>query len=143
MIEAGTRGHSRRMRKGATAVEFAITAPVFFMLLCGALEFSRVNMIRHTIHNAAYEGARRGIVPGASADDVRSTTASVLRTVGTSGAVVTVTPSVIEHDTPQVTVDVQVSVGQNGWIAPVFFQGSSLAHSCTLAREEYQTVSVP
>ncbi len=131
------------MRSGATAVEFAITAPVFFLLLCGAFEFSRVNMIRHSIHNAAYEGSRRGIVPGASVDDVETTTAAVLGTVGTNGAVVTVTPSVIEHDTPEVTVDIQVPVGSNGWIAPIFFAGQSLECSCTLAREEYQSVSVP
>ena len=59
-----------RKRTGATTVEFAITVPILFSLLFTAFEFSRMNVIRQTAVNAAYEGARRGIVPGASETDV-------------------------------------------------------------------------
>ena len=47
-----------RTRRGATTVEFAIVAPVFFLFLLASIEFSRLNIIRHTADNAAYEAAR-------------------------------------------------------------------------------------
>jgi len=52
-------GHARR---GATTVEFAITAPVFFLFLLAAFEFGWLNVIRHTADNAAYEAARTAMV---------------------------------------------------------------------------------
>ena len=45
-------------RRGAAAVEFAMTVPILFMLLFAALELGRMNMIRQTANNAAYEAAR-------------------------------------------------------------------------------------
>ena len=57
-------------RRGAAAVEFAMTAGLAFFFFFAALEFCRVSMMRHTVQNALYEGARIGIVPGATASDV-------------------------------------------------------------------------
>ncbi len=45
-----------RTRRGATTVEFAITVPILFAVVFTAFEFSRMNVIRHTAVNAAYEG---------------------------------------------------------------------------------------
>jgi Flp pilus assembly protein TadG len=118
-------------------VEFALTVPLLFMIVFAAIEFSRVNVIRHTVDNAAYEGARDGVYPGATAADVRATAQSILNAVGTAGAVITVTPSNIQENTPEVTVRVEVPLDQNGWIFPSFFAGRTLTGSSTLAREEY------
>ena len=46
-------------RRGATAVEFAITAPIFFIFLLASFEFGWMNVLRHSAENAAYEGAGR------------------------------------------------------------------------------------
>ena len=54
-------------RTGATAVEFAIVAPIFYTLVIASLEFGRLNIIRHTADQAAYEAARFAMVPGATA----------------------------------------------------------------------------
>jgi Flp pilus assembly protein TadG len=38
----------RKHRRGATAVEFALTAPVFILFLMAAFEFGWLNVVRHT-----------------------------------------------------------------------------------------------
>ena len=40
-----------------------------FLFMFAGMEFSRANMIRNVIENAAFEGARQGVVPGADAAD--------------------------------------------------------------------------
>lgn len=129
---------SRPRRKGAVTVEFAITAPILFLIIFSMIEFARFNMIRHGIDTAAYEGARRGIVPGATANDVETTAKKILTAVSTVGGTVTVNPSTLTPDTTEITVTVQVAIDKNGWIVPRFFQPSTLSRSCTLAREKTQ-----
>ena len=143
MYAARTGVRNRRRRKGATLVEFAITVPILFLVVFAAIEFSRVNMIHHTVANAAYEGARRGIVPGATEADARGTALAILTAVFVKDAEVTVSPSVITEDTSEIALTIDVPLDQNGWITPKFFAGDVLTNSCTLARERYDTVFVP
>ena len=93
-----------RKRSGATTVEFAITIPILLLILFTTLEFSRMNVIRQTAVNAAYEGARRGIVPGSTANEVEQIATGVLNTVGVHGSTITVTPTALTPDTTEVTV---------------------------------------
>jgi Flp pilus assembly protein TadG len=127
--------HQSRARGGAAAVEFALTAPIFFLFLLAAFEFGWMNVVRHTADNAAYEAARTAIVPGASAADARNKANSLLRIVGTRGAKVTVTPSDLKPETDQVTVAIDVPLNRNGLIVPRFTRGKTL-HSETTLRTE-------
>ncbi len=88
--------HCKSARKGATTVEFAITCSFAFFFFFAALEFSRVAMYRHTVENALYEGARAGIVPGATADKVRNKTRELLAIAGITDATIDVTPAYCE-----------------------------------------------
>ena len=133
----------RSTRSGAVVVEFAICVPVLLLVFFASLEFSRVNMIRQTVENAVYEGARRGIVPGATADNCRTTAQTVLNTVSINGAQVDVSPTVITQDTTEVTVSVAVPVNNNSWVTPVFFGDKTITGSMTLRRERFETSSVP
>ncbi len=56
----------RSQRKGVTAVEFAFVAPIIFALFIGAIEITRLNFIRNSAANAAYEGARKAVTPGST-----------------------------------------------------------------------------
>jgi Flp pilus assembly protein TadG len=132
-----------RLREGAVVVEFAICAPLLFLFFFAALEFSRVNMIRQTVDNSVYEGSRRGIVPGATANDCRNAAQAVLNTISVNSAQVTVTPAVITPDTEEVTVDVAVPIDSNAWVVPLFFAGKTVSNSMTLRRERFNTSSVP
>src|SRR3990167_3964557 len=70
-----------RSRRGAVTVEFALTAPLAFFLFFSALEFGRMNMVRHSMENAAYEGVRRGLVPNTTDAEVQAAAQSVLEAV--------------------------------------------------------------
>ena len=125
-----------RKRKGTVAVEFAMTAPLYFLVLFAGIELSRANMILHTCENAAFEGARLGIVPGASADDCYQEANAILSIVGISDSTVTVEPAVITDDTTSVTVNVQVPLtAANGYVTPRFVLGEVINKSITLQRE--------
>jgi Flp pilus assembly protein TadG len=126
----------RTARRGATAVEFALTFPLLMVLLFGSLEFSRANMLVHTVTLAASEGARRGIVPGATAAECRTAAEAELAIVGVRNATVTVTPSVINESTTTVTVAISAPLdGTNSYLLSRFFLGKSVAKSVTLERE--------
>lgn len=45
-------------KTGATAVEFALVAPVLFMVILGALEFGRLMWTQAALHYAVEEAAR-------------------------------------------------------------------------------------
>ena len=124
-----------RNRKGAVAVEMAVTLPLLFFVVFTSIEFGRMNVIRHTVSNAAYEGARRAIVPGSSAQDADDVARAIMRTCGARGVTVSVDPTAINLDTPEVTVTVSVNADQNGFLAPRFFNGESLSGTSTLRRE--------
>ncbi len=49
-------------RAGAVTVEFAVVAPLIFLLFLGGLELTAMNFVRQTASNASYEAARRAIV---------------------------------------------------------------------------------
>src|SRR5687768_11826126 len=100
--------HRRRTRRGATAVEFALTAPIFFVFLLGAFEFGWFDVIRHTADHAAYEAARIAMVPGATAAEAKAKADSVLGIVGTRAATVTITPATLTPETDQITVTIDV-----------------------------------
>lgn len=48
--------------RGATAVEFALVAPVFFLLVLAIIEFGWHFFVQHTIHYATREGTRIALV---------------------------------------------------------------------------------
>jgi Flp pilus assembly protein TadG len=116
-------------------VEFAITAPVFFLFLLAAFEFGWLNVIRHTADNAAYEAARTVVVPGATAAEATAKAQSLLDIVGTRGATVTVMPGVITNETEQVTVAIDVPMASNGLIVPRFTSQTVLHSEATLKTE--------
>jgi Flp pilus assembly protein TadG len=124
-----------RSRRGATAVEFALTAPIFFLFLLAAFEFGWMNVIRHTADNAAYEAARTIIVPGATAAEARNKANGLLRIVGARGATITVTPSTVTTDTEEVTVAIDVPMRRNGLITPRFTKKSTIHSESTLRTE--------
>jgi Flp pilus assembly protein TadG len=130
-------------RSGAVAVEFAICAPILLMFFFASLEFSRVNMIRQSVENAVYEGARRGIVPGATAENCREAAQVVLNSISARDADIDVTPATITPNTDEVTVTISVPIDTNSWVIPVFFDGRSVTGTMTLKRERFESSTVP
>jgi Flp pilus assembly protein TadG len=115
-----------QIRAGAAAVEFAIVAPMFFVLIIASLEFGRLNVIRHTADQAAYEAARHAMVPGATAAEAIRNAERMLQLVGTRGAQITINPTVLGPDDNDITVTIDVPLNQNGWITPRFTSSTTI-----------------
>jgi len=122
-------------RKGAVLVEFALTVGLVFFFFFAALEFCRVSMIRHSIEHALYEGARAGIIPGATVSDVQNRARSVLRTVGLGSTTVEVTPSVLTTTTREVSVRIRLPLDQGLYGPAFFFRGRTLDRTLSMQRE--------
>jgi Flp pilus assembly protein TadG len=122
-------------RVGATLVEFAIAANVLFMFVMGMLEFSRAYGIRHALRQACYEGCRTGCTPGATVAEVRSTAQGYLDLVGVVNPTVTVTPTVIDSNTTEVTVSIAATFRDSSWFTPMFL-GSAVIRSTTTLQHE-------
>ena len=125
-----------KRRSGATSVEMAMTLPLLFLLLFGALELSHANMLLNSAEAAAYEGARRGIVPGANSEACIAATQRVLDVMKVRSSHITVNPSNLSTSQARtVTVTVDIPYSANSIIAPRFTGSLRIVRSCELNRE--------
>ena len=130
---------NRKRRVGATTVEFALVAPAFFLVIMSMFEFTRLNVLRHTADNAAYEAARVAIVPGATVAQANTEANRLLTIVGARGATVTFNPTTITPETNSVTVTGSIPLDRNGWVVPKFTKGRSLTSSATMRTERVRS----
>lgn len=65
-IPTGLRTRGRSRSTGQALVEFALVAPVFFLLLFGIIEAGRFILYYQALNNATREGARYAIVHGSN-----------------------------------------------------------------------------
>lgn len=70
----------RRRRRGVAMVEFAIAIPIFILLIMGLMQIARGVMVRQLMVNAAREGARKAVIPGANAANVIASIEAYLNT---------------------------------------------------------------
>lgn len=118
-------------RKGAMTVEFAIVAPLIFLLFLGGLELTALNFARQTLGNASYEAARKMIIPGGTAAQAQAEGIRQMNLVGISNGV-TVTTSETQTN---VTVQVSVPAATVSWGLIRFSSGYVLKQSCSLTKE--------
>lgn len=129
------RSRRSRRRRGAVAVEMSLCAPILFLLLFAALELGRMNMIRETVNNAAYDAARTCIVPGATNQEGVNAANAILKSIGVVNGTVQVQPGTITDTTPTVTATVSVPYSTNMWFPPIYANGGSATVTCTLTRD--------
>jgi len=131
----------RIKRRGVAVVEFAVVAPLFFLLVFGMIEFGRMVMVQQVITNASREGARIGVLDGATTADVTTAVNNYLTSAAVQGATVTVDPSPPSsagYGAP-VTVTVSVSFNQVSWLpSPMFLGGQTLSAVTVMRRETIQ-----
>jgi Flp pilus assembly protein TadG len=123
-------------RAGTTTVEFALTFPLLILLLFGAVELSHANMVLNATEAAAYEGARRGIIPGAESSTCINAAQLTLDIAGIRNSSIEVTPSdLLTSDAPTVRVTIDVPYASNTIVAPLFTRDLRIIRSCELTRE--------
>ena len=128
---------SRAVRRGVAAVEFAVIAPVFVVMLLGIIETGRAVMVQQVITNAAREGARVGVFDGATDADVESAANRYLTGAGIQGATISTTPSPPSSAAYGEPVSVTVSIlfDDAAWLNPGFMSGRSLSATAVMRRE--------
>jgi Flp pilus assembly protein TadG len=123
------------------AVEFAVVAPVFFLLVLGMIELGRGIMVRHMLTNAARVGCRVGVLEGKGNSDVSAAVNSTLQIVGMSGDSITITVNDGSGDVrnanpdDEVTVVVSVPVSGVTWVPGGKYLSGNLTSQFTLRKE--------
>jgi Flp pilus assembly protein TadG len=128
----------RKKRRGAAAVEFAVVAPVFLLLVFGMIEYGRMVMVQQVLTNASREGARCAVLDGTTHQDVVDTVTGYLNSGSIQGANITVTPTNPEDAGfgDPVTVTVDIDFVDVSWLpSPMYLQGENLRATTVMRRE--------
>ena len=129
-----------RRRRGASMVELALTLPIFLTMTVGIIEFGRGFMVQQMVTNAAREGARHGILPGAKNSDVEAKVKEYLATGSIDPAVVqvAVTPSDLQaaKTGAQVRVNIEINYRDVTWMPVPWFMGNTRLSGDTVMRRE-------
>lgn len=125
----------RNRRRGAAAVEFAICANIFFVLIFTCMEFARMNMIRNLAQDAAYFAARQAMVPGATEAEAIAAADEVMGMMTTSGYEVDVEP--LTSNAANVVVTVTVDFDEIALFAPMFLPNTTIESTARIRTERY------
>ena len=131
--------------RGAAAVEFALVAPLFFLMLGGIIEFGQAFRIEHTLSNACRRGARSAIFAGSTTGQVRANVQNqCVKMLGVKSADVVVTvlingnnvdvSSAVKGDQIDVQVKIPYSRAGIGFFSKLF-SSASLSSTCILEHE--------
>lgn len=133
----------RQRRRGASAVEFALVAPVFFLVVFALIEFSRILWVQQALTNAAREGSRKALLATTlSTSDVDDAVRSHLRgtlsnTFDKQKVRVLVTPSDLAglSSGEPITTTVAVYFKDFSLVPPRYLSDIAVAGSAIVERE--------
>lgn len=151
LFRASSSKSGRRRRRGATAIEFAMVAPAFMIVIVVCVEFSRMCLLRNLSQNACYEAARFVMTEGATVGDGIGRAEEILDRVGNVDAQITINGSdgstnnegevegELAFDTALVTARVEIRLSDNSLILPGAFYGdNTIRAQMTLQTERYR-----
>ncbi len=124
-----SRNSSRRLQRGAAALEFAIVLPVLVLLLLGIIDFGIVMGAQTQVANAAREGARAGALTGiyTQAENAAENSIASMPGVTNAGTKITITCTTpagancsLSDSSSDTGSTIKVSVAYvHTWISPV------------------------
>ena len=125
-------------RLGASAIEFALIAPLMITFTFGLVELGRMMLVKQTATHATREGARIAIRPHADSNDVIERVNEELALLAIENATIEMEPAAIEDAEPgsQVTVRVRVDIASVSWIPGFFnFNDTEIVAESSMRRE--------
>ena len=125
-------------RRGAAAVEFALVAPLLFMLFLGFVDVGRAIMVKNLLTSAARDGARTATLDGATVAGVQSQVSSFLLGATIPGVTVNVSPDPLDlaQIGDPVSVNVTVPFSSVSWLPSSFYFGGITLESTVVMRRE-------
>ncbi len=122
----------RRNRRGASVVEFSLVFPIALIFFLSQIALVQMFVITNAAENAAYFGARKGIIAGSTEEEVREVIAEEVR-LGLVGDF----EATIDRLGESVTVTVTVPMRGNSWVTAGFApQVLQITKTCTLQKQE-------
>lgn len=125
-------------RCGTAVVEFAIVAPIFFLIVLGIIEFGRMAMVQQVITNAAREGARVAVLDDSTKAKVANRVNYYLKSASIAKAKINVKPnppSSAGYGEP-VSVTVSIPFNDVSWLPTPFFIGGQTLKAKSVMRRE-------
>lgn len=130
---------SKTNRRGTSAVEFAMIAPLMMLFTFGLIEIGRVMLVKQTATHASREAARVAVRPTADYQDVIDRATEELTVLGIEdAATVELEPSSLQDAAPgtSVTVRVLVDAASVSWVSSYFdFAFSQIVAESSMRRE--------
>lgn len=140
-----SRKRVRRWVLGAAAVEFALIAPLFLLMLGGIIEFGQAFRIEHLLSNACRRGARTAIFSGSTTSQVQSSVSKqceamlkvkasdITVNVLVNGTIADVS-SAVKGNQIDVQVSIPYSKAGTGFFTKLF-TNANLSSTCILEHE--------
>jgi Flp pilus assembly protein TadG len=127
----------RPTRRGAAVTEFAVVAPVFFLMVIGFLEFGRAMMVQQVLINASRVGARQAITTSATTGEVQEVVQDYTAGVAVPGVSVVVSPDPAAAEPGDtITVTTSVAFSDVSWMAAPWFLGDTTLTASSQMRKE-------
>jgi Flp pilus assembly protein TadG len=130
-------------RRGTSVVEFALVAPIFFVVVMGLIEIGRACMVTELLTEAARRGCRAGVIEGTSSSSIQSAATDYLTSVGINGESADVYVNDVLADNTnikampaytEITVVVTVPISNVTW-TPIRWVNNALSGQYTMRRE--------
>ena len=135
-------------RRGAAAVEFAVTLPVMVMLLLGMVELGRALQVYHQMYEAARAGARIYSGIGNTETDIRTMVATAMADTVLDPEDYQVTlnptdPSTVSTALTQVSVTVSTNFDDISWlVGNTLLSGETLIATCIMPFDSAEASSI-
>jgi hypothetical protein len=132
---------AKKSRRGATVVEFALVAPLFFTLTLGIFEMARGLMVEQLVTDAARIGCRVGVVESRSTQAITSAGDGFLPGAGITGYATTirvndaVADAVTAQAGDEITVTVSVPTDKISWVPGLLMLQGTISGQFTLRRD--------
>jgi Flp pilus assembly protein TadG len=135
----GGRHRDAQSRRGVATVEFAIVAPLFFLLVLGCIELGRALMVQQILTNSSRAGARNAVTMAGTESSAVAAASDFAEGASVGGVNVAVTPNPASAEAGEmVTVTVTVPFENVTWVpAPWFMGGKTLSATSVMRKEGF------
>lgn len=131
-----------KRRSGATVVEMAIVAPLFFLFAFALIEFARISLVKQTLTDAARAGCRKAVLATTlDQQDVDQTVRAHLQAVLSDPHVQNCEITTSHSDLSnvqrgtEITTTIEVMASDVSWIAPRYGDSMMIRAESTMKRE--------
>ena len=127
--------NSRGVRRGASAVEFAVVLPIVVLLIFGAIEIGRAVMVQHSLQEAAQAGCRLYTVKNLTQQQVTDMIDTSMANAGITAYTIEMDPptkAAVDAHMEPVTVKVSVGYDAVSWMPVWFMSGKTIVAQATM-----------